>query len=128
MTTAPVRTRVEPAAALAALGHEARLAIFRILVRSGDAGLPIHQIQGRLGGMPRSTLAHHLSMLAQAGLVSQRKVAAEVVTSADYAAMRELVTYLTDECCLDTTAAGGPECGPADGGGCEAGEGVDLHE
>ena len=101
MAASPTAAHVDPATALAALGHQARLAIFRSLVRAGDEGLAIHQIQDRLGGIPRSTLAHHLQMLTQAGLVSQRKAAAEVISVADYGAMRQLVTYLTDECCVE---------------------------
>ena len=91
----------QAADALAALGHEARLAIFRALVRAGDAGLPVHQVQERLGGMPRSTLAHHLQMLVQAGLVRQRKSGAEVVNHADFGAMSAVVAYLSEECCAD---------------------------
>ena len=98
-----------PVAALAALGHEARLAIFRILVRAGDDGLPVHRIQERLGGMPRSTLAHHLQMLVQAGLVAQAKVRSEVVNRADYDAIRRVIAYLTDECCADVDTCG-PGC------------------
>jgi ArsR family transcriptional regulator, arsenate/arsenite/antimonite-responsive transcriptional repressor len=109
--------RLDPARALAALGHEARLAIYRVLVRAGDEGLPIHRIQEHLGGMPRSTLAHHLTMLAQSGLVAQHKVAAEVISRANYAGMRELVGYLTDECCRDADG------GVADGASCAVGPG-----
>jgi ArsR family transcriptional regulator len=87
--------------ALAALGHEARLAMYRTLVRAGDEGLPVHQVQERIGGMPRSTLAHHLQALVRAGLVVQRKVGAEVVNVAAFASMRELVAYLTEACCVD---------------------------
>ena len=88
-------------AALAALGHEARLAIYRLLVRAGDDGLAVHQVQERIGGMPRSTLAHHLQALVRAGLVVQRKTGAEVVNVAAFDHMRELIGYLTEACCLD---------------------------
>lgn len=87
--------------ALAALGHEARLAIYRLLVRAGDDGLAVHQVQERVGGMPRSTLAHHLQTLVRAGLVVQRKTGAEVVNVAAFDHMRQLVGYLTEACCLD---------------------------
>lgn len=87
--------------ALAALGHEARLAIYRLLVRAGDGGLAVHQVQERIGGMPRSTLAHHLQMLVRAGLVVQRKAGAEVVNVAAFDHMRALVGYLTEACCVD---------------------------
>jgi ArsR family transcriptional regulator, arsenate/arsenite/antimonite-responsive transcriptional repressor len=100
-----ITTQSAAASALAALGHDARLEIFRVLVRAGDDGLPIYGIQERLGGMPRSTLAHHLQMLLQAGLVSQQKLRAEVVTTANYGTVRSLVAYLTDECCVDVATA-----------------------
>lgn len=98
------------ASALSALGHEARLDIFRTLVRAGDPGLPVHAIQERLGGMPRSTLAHHLQSLVLAGLVHQWKVGAEVMNRADFAAMKTLVAYLSDECCTDDTIGQDASC------------------
>ena len=60
------------ATALAALGHEARLRIFRLLVRAGDEGLSVGEIGTHLG-VPASTLAHHLSALVTAGLVIQER-------------------------------------------------------
>lgn len=112
------------AEALAALGHEARLDIYRILMRAGDDGLPVHEIQQRLGGMPRSTLSHHLQALVSAGLVVQRKVGAEVVNHAAYAAMRRLIAYLTDECCADVEACADVEgCGPGPAGSPACGAG-----
>lgn len=125
MDTARASTAHEAAAeALAALGHEARLDIYRILVRAGDEGLPVHEIQQRLGGMPRSTLAHHLQALVAAGLVGQRKVGAEVVNRAAFSAMRALIAYLTDECCADTKAfAGVDACGPGNAGAAACGGG-----
>ena len=86
------------ARALGALGHEARLAIFRLLVRAGDGGLPVGEIGAHLGLAP-STLAHHLAALVSAGLVTQTRSGREVVNRADYAAMRRLLGFLTAECC-----------------------------
>jgi ArsR family transcriptional regulator, arsenate/arsenite/antimonite-responsive transcriptional repressor len=110
-STTPSDT-VAAAAALGALGHEARLDIFRTLVRAGDDGLPVHAIQERLGGMPRSTLAHHLQSLVQAGLVRQWKIGTEVLNRADFAAMRGLVAFLSDECCADAAIGESPGCAP----------------
>jgi DNA-binding transcriptional ArsR family regulator len=84
--------------ALAALGHDARLSIFRLLVRAGDEGMIVGDIVARLGLAP-STLAHHLSTLVAAGLVIQERRGREVVNRADYDAMRRTIGYLTDECC-----------------------------
>ncbi|WP_417830402.1 ArsR/SmtB family transcription factor [Thalassospira sp.] len=86
------------ALAFAALGHEARLKIYRQLVKAGDDGLNIGDI-GRLLDLPASTLAHHLGALVQAGLVTQEKQGRETRNRADFDAMRGLVGFLTDECC-----------------------------
>jgi len=86
------------ARALAALGHEARLAIFRLLVRAGDEGLNVGEIAAHLD-MPASTLAHHLSTMVAAGLVIQERQGREVVNRADYDAMNRTVAFLTDQCC-----------------------------
>lgn len=90
------------ARALAALGHEARLSIFRLLVKVGDDGLRVGEIGEHLALAP-STLAHHLSALVDAGLVLQEKRGREVVNRVDYAAMRRVVGFLTAECCAGVT-------------------------
>lgn len=90
--------------AMQALGHEARLHAFRALVRAGAAGLSITELQEALGGMPRSTLGHHLHKLVAAGLVAQEKRGATVVSRARYETMDALVDYLTAECCVDERA------------------------
>ena len=91
-------TRTNEARALAALGHEARLSIFRLLVKAGEEGLRVGDIAGHLEIAP-STLAHHLSTLVDAGLVLQERRGREVVNRVDYPAMNGLVSFLTEECC-----------------------------
>ncbi|KPP87365.1 MAG: transcriptional regulator, ArsR family [Rhodobacteraceae bacterium HLUCCA08] len=86
------------ARALAALGHDARLSIFRLLVKAGDDGLRVGDIGEHLGLAP-STLAHHLSTLTGAGLVVQDKQGREVFNRVDFPAMHRLVGFLTAECC-----------------------------
>jgi DNA-binding transcriptional ArsR family regulator len=86
------------ACALAALGHDARLAIFRLLVKAGAEGLRVGDIGEHLGLAP-STLAHHLSTLVDAGLVLQDKRGREVFNKVDYPAMHRIVDFLTSECC-----------------------------
>jgi DNA-binding transcriptional ArsR family regulator len=90
------------ARALAALGHDARLAIFRLLVKAGEEGLRVGDIGEHLGLAP-STLAHHLSTLTAAGLVLQERRGREVVNRVDYPAMHRLVGFLTSECCAGVT-------------------------
>lgn len=90
------------ARALAALGHDARLSIFRLLVKAGDDGLRISDIGDHLGIAP-STLAHHLSTLVEAGLVAQDKRGREVFNRVDYPAMHRVLDFLTSECCVGVT-------------------------
>lgn len=90
------------ARALAALGHDARLSIFRLLVKAGDNGLRISDIGEHLGLAP-STLSHHLSSLVDAGLVLQDKQGREVFNRVDYPAMHRVVGFLTSECCSGVT-------------------------
>lgn len=85
-------------AALAALGHEIRLKMFRLLVRAGPEGLNIGEIAAHLDLAP-STLAHHLSSLRQAGLVSQEKRGREVRTFAEVERLQAVVGFVMEECC-----------------------------
>ncbi|MEM8849013.1 MAG: metalloregulator ArsR/SmtB family transcription factor [Pseudomonadota bacterium] len=88
----------DAAQALAALGHEARLDIFRHLVKAGNGGATVGQIGGHLG-LPPSTLAHHLRSLVTAGLLVQERQGREVVTRVDFQRMTGLIEFLTAECC-----------------------------
>ncbi len=90
------------ARALAALGHDARLSIFRLLVKAGEDGLRVGDIGDHLGLAP-STLAHHLSALVDAGLVLQEKKGREVFNRVDFPAMHRVVGFLTSECCTGVT-------------------------
>jgi len=94
--------------ALAALAHEYRLAIYRLLVEQGPGGLPAGVIGERVGLQP-SSLTFHLQALHRAGLIAQRRASRQLIYSADYPAMNGLVGYLTDNCC----AAEGAACCPA---------------
>jgi len=94
------------ARAFAALGHDARLSIFRLLVQAGDAGLRVGDIGAHLGLAP-STLAHHLSTLVDAGLVVQDKQGREVFNRVDFPAMRRVLGFLTSECCAGVAAQSG---------------------
>jgi ArsR family transcriptional regulator, arsenate/arsenite/antimonite-responsive transcriptional repressor len=95
-------------AALAALAHEYRLAIYRMLVEQGPGGLPAGVIGQRLDLQP-SSLTFHLQSLQRAGLITQRRASRQLIYSADYPVMNGLVSYLTDNCC----EAEGGACCPA---------------
>src|ERR1700678_4347297 len=105
--------------ALSALGHETRLALFRLLVERGPDGLPAGVIAERLG-TPPSSLTFHLQHLHRAGLVTQRRLHRQLIYAADFAAMNGLLFYLTDNCCGGGSVAPlcGSACDPADSLAC----------
>ncbi|MEL6957515.1 MAG: metalloregulator ArsR/SmtB family transcription factor [Pseudomonadota bacterium] len=97
--------QIEQAAqGFAAMGSEARLDVLRVLVRAGQAGLTIGEVQDRTGIAP-STLAHHLKFLSGAGLVDQRKMGRSVINTAAFAVLEQLAGYILNECCSDAEEA-----------------------
>ena len=88
------------AKALKELGHPTRLAIFKRLVKSGHQGLAVGVIQEELG-IPGSTLSHHISSLASAGLITQRREGRTLYCVAGYTRLEDVVCFLQDECCAD---------------------------
>lgn len=90
------------ALALAALGHDTRLEIFRLLVRAGNDGLNIGDIGDHLG-MAASTLAYHLKTLVDAGLVTQERQGRQIINRVDFDVMHQTLSFLTAECCTGVT-------------------------
>lgn len=84
----------------AAMGSEARLDVLRVLVRAGESGLTVGEIQERTGIAP-STLAHHLKFLTAGDLVAQQKTGRTVLNRANYDRLRELSDFILDQCCAD---------------------------
>ena len=99
-------------AALGALAHETRLALFRLLVTCGPSGLAAGAIGERLG-VPPSSLSFHLQELVHAGLITQRRLSRNLIYSAEYGRMNELLLYLTENCCGRGEVCA-PACNPAD--------------
>jgi DNA-binding transcriptional ArsR family regulator len=90
------------AKAMKELGHPTRLSIFKRLVKAGKDGLPVGAIQEELG-VPGSTLTHHLSSLASAGLLSQHREGRTLHCIPDYEQLQGLINFLQEECCADTS-------------------------
>jgi len=92
--------------ALAALAHDHRLAIYRLLVQAGPEGKAAGEIAETLK-LPPSSLSFHLAHLNRAGLIIQRRESRSLIYSADFEQMDALVGFLTENCC------GGRACAPA---------------
>ena len=88
-------------AALAALAHETRLSVFRMLVQAGPDGMIAGAIAEACGAPP-STMSHHLATLERAGLVQSERESRLIHYRADYTAMRRLLTFLMQDCCQGT--------------------------
>jgi ArsR family transcriptional regulator len=94
--------------ALAALGHQHRLRIFRLLVKQGPSGMPAGEIADRVGISATNT-SFHLKEMDRAGLLRSTRHGRFIRYAIDVDGMRELLTYLTEDCCQ-----GRPElCGDA---------------
>jgi len=97
--------------ALSALAQESRLDVFRLLVKRGPEGFPPSALAEKLG-IAATTLSFHLKELQNAGLISMRRDGRYLFYSTQFDRMKELVRFLTDECCSQADEACDSECKP----------------
>lgn len=97
--------------ALSALASEARLAVYRLLVKRGPEGYTPSELAGRLD-LPAPTLSFHLKGLVQAGLVVSRRESRNLYYSPNFERMNGLVGFLTENCCSLAGEGCGADCGP----------------
>ncbi len=83
---------------LFALGHEGRLAIFRLLVKAGPVGIAAGDIARTLDVLPNS-LSANLNILSHAELITSRREGRSIIYSADFGAMSGLLGFLMEDCC-----------------------------
>jgi ArsR family transcriptional regulator, arsenate/arsenite/antimonite-responsive transcriptional repressor / arsenate reductase (thioredoxin) len=88
----------DAARVFAALSQESRLGVLRLLLEHGPNGVPAGELALRLG-IPASTASFHLSALERAGLVSATRQGRQILYAARMAALRELLSFLTETCC-----------------------------
>ncbi len=97
--------------ALSALASEARLAVFRLLVKRGPEGYTPSELTKRLG-VPAPTLSFHVKGLVQAGLVTSRREGRNLYYRPNFERMNTLVGFLTENCCSLAGQDCGPDCQP----------------
>ena len=102
----------EAITALGALASEARLAVYRMLVKRGPEGYTPTELGKRLD-LPAPTLSFHLKGLVQTGLVLSRRDGRNLFYSPNFARMNSLVSFLTENCCSLAEAACGADCQPS---------------
>jgi DNA-binding transcriptional ArsR family regulator len=84
--------------ALAALAHENRLRIFRLLVKTGPSGMPAGEIADRVH-MSATNASFHLKELDRAGLLRSVRQGRFIRYAIHVDGMRKLLIYLTEDCC-----------------------------
>ena len=84
--------------ALDALAHPDRLRAFRLLVREGPSGMASGRIAAALE-VPPTRMSFHLATLERSGLLRSWRAGREVRYVAQFAAMRALLVFLTEDCC-----------------------------
>lgn len=100
---------------LAALAHEQRLAIFRLLVKAGPSGVPAGEIADAVKATPTAA-SFHLKELDRAGLIRSTRDGRYIRYAAHFEGMRQLLQFLTEDCCQ-----GQPElCGKVFGASMKA--------
>lgn len=90
----------QAAQGFSAMGSEARMDVLRHLVKAGQKGLVVGDIQERTG-IAASTLAHHLKFLSAAGLIVQEKQGRSIISRANYEHLSALASFILNECCVD---------------------------
>lgn len=90
--------------ALSALAQSTRLAIFRLLVVCGPAGMAAGQVAEKLKVSP-ATLSFHFKTLSHAGLIERRQDGRYIYYAANFVAMNSMLAYLTENCCAGDPAA-----------------------
>ena len=93
--------------AFGALAQDTRLAVFRLRVEAGAAGLPAGEIARHLG-TPHNTMSSHLAILARAGLVTSRRESRSIIYAADYGGIRALIAFMVQDCCKGRPEACAP--------------------
>lgn len=84
--------------ALAALAQPTRLAVFRLIMKAGPAGLSAGFLADA-AGVPQNTLSTHVATLVRAGLVRARRDGRQIFYGADLAGAGRILADLVHECC-----------------------------
>lgn len=80
------------------LTSEARLAIFRLLVKYAPDGLVAGDI-ARMLDIPKTNLSFHLKTILYSGLASMEREGRNIRYKANIPLMLETIAFLTAECC-----------------------------
>ena len=83
---------------LSAIAQETRLDVFRLLVKAGPEGVAAGDIARELQ-TAANTMSAQLLVLSNAGLIRARREGRSIIYAVNYEAMRDLLMFLTEDCC-----------------------------
>lgn len=84
--------------ALAALGQETRLDVFRLLIQAGGEGMLAGEVAETLD-VRQNTMSTNLSILSQAGLIRKQREGRAIRYFADMDGVRGFLAFLMEDCC-----------------------------
>lgn len=102
---------------LSAIAQDARLDVFRLLVKAGPEGKAAGEIARKLK-VPANTLSAQLLVLSSAGLLRARRNGRSIIYAISFDAVRELISFLMEDCCGGRAEV----CAPFASICCDAGE------
>lgn len=102
---------------LSAIAQEARLQVFRLLVKAGPEGMPAGDIARALD-VPANTMSAQLLVLSNAGLVKARREGRSIIYAINFESMRDLLVFLTEDCCGGRAEMCAPLAGIASRASC----------
>ncbi|MGJ8697009.1 MAG: ArsR/SmtB family transcription factor [Verrucomicrobiaceae bacterium] len=84
--------------ALAALAHESRLQVFRLLVKEAPEGLCAGDLSLALK-IPKPTLSFHLKELSASRLIESERIGRSIKYRLRTNQMKKLMLFLAEDCC-----------------------------
>lgn len=90
--------KLQTLSAFAALSQSTRLDVFRLLVQAGSEGLLAGELAAKLD-VRQNTMSANLSVLLQAGLVTNAREGRAIRYVADLQGLQGMLGYLLRECC-----------------------------
>jgi DNA-binding transcriptional ArsR family regulator len=111
---------------LSAIAQESRLDVFRLLVKAGPEGMAAGDIAHKLK-TAANTLSAQLLVLSNAGLIRARRDGRSIIYAIHFDAMRDLLVFLTEDCCGGRAEMCAPLADIASRGCCDIKQGK-AHE
>ena len=103
---------------LSALAQDGRLKVFRLLVTAGGAGMAAGDIARELD-TAANTMSAQLLILSNAGLVKARRDGRSIIYAVNFDAMRDLLVFMTEDCCARSPEICAPLAEMATAARCE---------